>query len=53
MSSKPTPTEEEEVWRPDSYPKTLCPYHPNLTWEWDGYGWVCSGCVVGLLDHTY
>lgn len=41
---------EEEPWRPKGYPKQDCPHHPNCLWEWDGYGWVCSGCVIGILD---
>lgn len=42
--------QEEEPWRPEGYPTVNCPIHPNCLWEWDGYGWICSGCVIGILD---
>lgn len=28
------------------YPETICLFHPNRMWEWDGYGWICAGCVL-------
>lgn len=30
----------------DDYPAKSCPNHPSRIWEWDGYGWICVGCVV-------
>jgi hypothetical protein len=42
--------EEEVPWVPDGYPESKCPSHPDLMWEWDGYGWICSGCVVGAYS---
>lgn len=38
----------EEEWRPNGYPEQDCLDHPASLWEWDGYGWICSSCVIGL-----
>ena len=40
----------ENAWRPDSYPKTDCPHHPDSLWEWDGFGWICSPCAAGIEE---
>lgn len=41
---------EKDVWRPEGYPTEDCPHHPGFVWSWDGFGWICSGCAVGLDD---
>lgn len=29
-----------------NYPTTPCDDHPSRKWEWDGYCFVCPGCVL-------
>jgi hypothetical protein len=28
------------------YPEKPCVNHPSRMWEWDGYGWICVGCIL-------
>lgn len=40
------PVYDDLRYEANPYPSKPCTDHPSRMWEWDGYGWVCAGCVL-------